>query len=156
MRPFLRSAVPALLVLTGCGAFGGGDEAPGERLRRATYPPGFNYVPEEKLRSTMWHLGAQLQQLDDLLADEPTPDPARRREVADLLDAMLRTTNALGPGGWPSNHPEIPRNVEQLRADLERARFAVNMDPPNDFFARELSTTCLRCHGQKDLDAPAR
>lgn len=34
------------------------------RLRRYTYPPDFNYIAEEQLRSTMWQLARDVRELD--------------------------------------------------------------------------------------------
>lgn len=117
-----------------------------ETIRSLTYPPHFNYIPPEKLKSTMWQLAAEIRQLEQVLAVAERGDAVPRETIAALLDRMQRSAAALGPGNVPSNHPRIADNVDRLRDDIRRARRGVDFDPPNYFWAGQLSGACRYCH----------
>ena len=57
-------------------------------LRRRTYPPDFNYITQEQLRSTMWQLAKQVRELQLLNRDPASIDQRRREEIIKLLVAM--------------------------------------------------------------------
>jgi hypothetical protein len=136
------------LVLGACVAFLGGCASDfSEELRAHTYPPDFNYIPTEKLESTMWQLAEQVDELDELLREATAGDEALQGEVAQRLAAMDQTSKALGQGGWPSNHPQVSRNVETFRLDVQNARRAVEVSPPNYFLAGSIAGACMHCHG---------
>lgn len=135
---YLTSALLVLLLSGGCGA------NVGEQVRRGTYPPNFNYIAGAELESTMGQLAAYASQLDRLLGDASTDPP--REEVARLLVEMERVSEALGPGGWPSNHPRVSHNIENFRRDIVAARRAIEEDPPNFFRARTVTDSCTDCH----------
>jgi cytochrome c553 len=118
-----------------------------ERLREHTYPPTFNYIPHERLTSTMWALADHVSRLDAVMRDTSLADEARQQQVVAELTAMDATAEALGPGDWPSNHPKVSRNIERFRADVELARHAAQMSPPNYFLAGSIAGACLNCHG---------
>lgn len=139
----LASACACALLTFGLAACNGSFS---EWIRDRTYPPDFNYIPAEKLESTMWQLASQASRLEDLL-EEPEPELLRARaEIAALLAAMEETSRALGPAGWPSNHPHISQNVDQFRKRLASARLEVERDPPGHAEARRVTTACLDCH----------
>jgi hypothetical protein len=117
--------------------------------REHTYPPDFNYIPREKLRSTMWSLAAEVTHLDRIMREAADSGRYPREEVLAVLARMEVTAGALGHEGWPSNHPRIGQNVGLLREDIQRARFQVERDPPNYFRAGALSGACTYCHGPR-------
>lgn len=142
-----RTAVPvAIAVATAAGALATAAPLACSSLREHTYPPRFNYIPKERLQSTMWRLAAQLSELDRRMR---APDAASRPsqdEVVRLLAEMERDARELGPGGWPSNHPRVSRGVEAFRDDLQAARRAASRTPPDYFLAGRVAGACLHCH----------
>jgi hypothetical protein len=146
----LRRALPALaagVAWIGC--------SPGARegLREHTYPPSFNYIPAERLQSTMWILADHAAQLDRLMRRPDEAGETLQAQVILQLTEMERSAEALGPGGWPSNHPRVSRNVDTFRQDLEAARHAAALDPPNYFLAGSVAGACVHCHAD---EAPER
>ena len=121
-------------------------EAARERLRAHTYPPSFNYIPEERLRSTMWELADHVAQLDRRMREPGSGGDDVKEQVLLELTGMQRAAAALGPGGWPSNHPEVSRNIDRFRQDLDAARHAAELDPPNYFLAGSIAGACTSCH----------
>jgi len=119
-------------------------------LRKHTYPPDFNYIPPEQLKSVMWQLAAEVRQLENAVHRAEAGEPVSPAAVAQLLDQMEQSAGQLGQGGDPSNHPRISQNVERLRADIRRARRGVGLDPPNYFWAGSLSGACRYCHAPQD------
>lgn len=137
MTQALRKAGSALVLALAIGCADGG-----ELVRSATYPPNFNYIPADRLQSTMGQLAVSAAALEQLLK-EPEPPAA---QVAEILDAMEASASTLGPGGWPSNHPRISRNVESFRRQLGTAKREVDAVPPRYAAARSLTDACTRCH----------
>jgi len=147
-RTRLRTALLALALVVGSGPLACA-ESERERLREHTYPPTFNYIPEERLRSTMWDLASHVAQLDQRLRDPQVGDEALQQQVIRELDEMQRAAAALGPGDWPSNHPQVSRNIDAFREDLAAARHAAAIQPPNYFLAGSIAGACTNCHAAK-------
>jgi hypothetical protein len=179
MRP--EAIARVLVALAAAIAWIGCSSAALERLRRHTYPPTFNYITEDQLKSTMWELASHTNQLDRLLhrseaglpasalalpeppsavarppdSVPPAGDAAPRSQaggetlqqrVVFQLTEIDRVAKALGPGDWPSNHPQVSRNVEQFRQDIEAARHAAELEPPDYLLAGSVTEVCIRCH----------
>jgi len=117
-----------------------------ERLRGHTYPPSFNYISAEQMKSTMWALAGHAEELDQLMNESSEGDEALQAQVIRLLGEMDRDAQALGPGDWPSNHPRVSRNVESFRRELRDARRTAELDPPNYFLAGSVTGACVQCH----------
>jgi hypothetical protein len=130
-----------LASLGGCGA----DLL--DRTRKHTYPPTFNYITDEQLQTTMWQLAAEVSSLDRMLAEGQVPNASGRLQVISTLTRMETVSKDLGPQDWPSNHPKVARNIGRFRADVARARRAVQVDPPSYYLAGSISGACLHCHG---------
>ena len=142
-RPAYLALAVALAV--GSGPLGCSEHAR-ERLREHTYPPSFNYIPQERLRSTMWDLAYHVTQLDQRMRDPKVGGDALQLEVIRELDEIQRAAAALGPGDWPSNHPQVSRNIDAFRNDLYAARRAAEVRPPNYFLAGSIAGACTNCH----------
>jgi hypothetical protein len=141
----LRLAFLALALVVGSVPLGCSEHAR-ERLREHTYPPSFNYIPEERLRSTMWDLAYHVAQLDQQMRGPKVGGDALQLEVIRELDEIQRAAAALGPGDWPSNHPQVSRNIDAFREDLDAARRAAAGQPPNYFLAGSIAGSCTNCH----------
>ena len=144
-RTCFRAAFLALALGVGSGPLAC-TEPERERLREHTYPPTFNYIPEERLRSTMWDLADHVAKLDRLMRDPQIGGEAVQLQVIRELDEMQRASATLGPGDWPSNHPQVSRNIEVFREDLFAARRAAALQPPNYFLAGSIAGACTNCH----------
>ena len=117
------------------------------RLRRHTYPPNFKYIDRAELRSAMWRLAADVNQLDDLMHAPGSVDDVRRRQIADLLTAMDDAARELATNGRPTNHPLIADNLEGFRRAVATARASVESGQPNYYLVGSVSGACLICHG---------
>jgi len=120
-----------------------------EQTRRRTYAPTFNYVTDAELQSSMWQLAAGVSSLERILAPERVVTAEDRLDVIRILERMNEAAAALGPEGWPSNHPRISRHIGRFREQLEHARFAVEREPPSYYLAGTISGACLACHGHE-------
>ena len=142
-RELLCRAVPLLAAAcAGLACSPGGRE----RLREHTYPPSFHYISKEQLQTTMWKLADHATQLDRLMRASRDGNEVLRAQVILQLTEMDRAAADLEPAGWPSNHPRVSRNLEGFRRDLEAARHAAELDPPNYFLAGSVSGACVHCH----------
>ena len=115
-------------------------------LRRYTYPPDFNYITPEQLRSTMWQLAGNVRELDRLARAPGAIDEARRKEIVKLLVSMESATEQLGNETRRSNHLVIDENLSTLRRDIALARKQVENDPPNYVLVGLLPGACMYCH----------
>ena len=99
----------------------------------------------------MGQLASLVSQIDLAMREPDVDTPAavgeRRDEVDRLLGQMQSVSRALGPGGWPSNHPVVGPNVERFRRELAAARRTVSFDPPSFYLAGSIAGACLHCHG---------
>jgi len=116
------------------------------RVRKHTYPPDFNYITDQQLRSTMWRLAEQVERLNDTLRLTGPISETERKALVQLLTDMETVTNDLGGQGWSSNHPEVDFNLARFQRDVVMARRSVERDPPNYFLAGSISGACLYCH----------
>jgi hypothetical protein len=115
-------------------------------LRQYTYPPEFNYITQEQLRSTMWQLAGQVRELKLLMLEPTSTNDPQRQKVVELLTTMEQTTSQLNTSGRPSNHPIIDHNLDALRRDIALARVAVEKNPPNYFLVGSVTGACVYCH----------
>lgn len=119
-----------------------------EAFRSHTYPPDFRYVPEDKLRISMWLLGHETAELRAVLADPSLSDETRRTRAELLLGGMEQTVLKIDVGNWSSNHESLEHGLEALRSDIRAAHDAVNHDPPSYYLAGSVSGACLYCHNR--------
>jgi hypothetical protein len=136
----LFAVLAALSLLSACAGFS-------SWLRRYTYPPGFNYVTSEQLRSTMWQLARDVRELDRTVRQDGAIDETRRAEILRLLASMDEVTGRLSRQGQRSNHPIIDTNLPTFKRDIDLARKAVESTPPNYTLVGLLPGACVYCHG---------
>ncbi len=120
-----------------------------ETIRKHTYPPEFNFITSEQLKSTMWQFAEQVSKLETVMADQNIPSESRRQEVVLVLRKMEKISLALGGADWPSNHPKVSRNIARFREDLAAARSAVEREPPIYYLVGSISGACAHCHQAK-------
>jgi uncharacterized membrane protein YebE (DUF533 family) len=142
-RPLAAGAFAAAVLASGCSP------GLGDTLRRHTYSPEFNYLSQEQLETTMGRFARLLTQLNAIMAADAEIDAAERERIVALLRGLEAESRALGPGGWPSNHPQITAHVGAFRRDVERARLAAEREPPNYFWAGSISAACSYCHSAR-------
>lgn len=138
-RPFRVSRMIFFLVVAFASS-GCSDMA--EMVRKLTYPPDFNYVSDEEFRSSMNRLAYQVQLLDMTLSG----DDIQQGQVKELLRNIEKTGSGLQAGDAGSNHPAMEVFIDGFMNNVERARNAVNMDPPNYYLAGRVSGACANCH----------
>lgn len=127
--------------------------------RVTTVPPDLAYMPAQRVRSAMWVIAAEIEELERLLDPaSPIAPEARRVAVREVLVRMDGAAGQLETPGRTTQHPLLNRNLETFRARLERARRAVEADPPRYFPASAIAGSCALCHGvaQARRDAPPR
>jgi hypothetical protein len=94
----------------------------------------------------MWKLADRVSKLDELVREGEPRSGVVREEAIALLADMEQISSALGLGDWPSNHPQVSRNVGAFREELAAARRALEMEPPSYFLAGSVSGACTHCH----------
>jgi hypothetical protein len=150
MRATTLIVLTTLLIALGFAASGcqqgrlswGGVEA-------STVPPDLGYIPPERVRSAMWVIAAEIEQLERQLDAPGALDPDTRREA--VRTALLRMRTAarrLSEPGRTSQHPVLNQNLPLFIERVERAIRAVELDPPSYFRASTLAGSCFLCHGE--------
>ncbi len=138
--------VVCLLLLTGLAL---GCESTRERVRATTMPPDLRYLPPEQIRTAMWVLAAEIQELERILE---TPELLERAstqsDVRARLARMRVAAETLDVPGKTTQHPVLNRNLDRFLGRLRQAERAVDRDPPNYFPASTIAGTCFVCHGQ--------
>jgi hypothetical protein len=136
----LIGAFVAIVALSGCAQFAAW-------LRQYTYPPDFNYISREQLRSTMWRLAKDMRELETTLREPGEFDEERRAQINRLLRSMEENAAHLNSSGRESNHPVIDANLPALLRDIQQARKGVESQPPNYALVGFLPGACIYCHG---------
>lgn len=138
--------VISCLVLLGLAL---GCESTRERVRATTMPPDLRYMPPEQIRTAMWVLAAEIQELERILE---TPELMARAgtqsNVRARLARMRVAAETLDVPGKTTQHPMLNRNLDRFLSRVRQAERAVDRDPPNYFPASTLAGTCFVCHGQ--------
>jgi len=128
-----------ITLLSACSDFAG-------MVRQVTYPPDFNYVSTQELRSRMQQLGYELQQLEDALAAENTQRADQQRQVVRILRDIEDIGGDLRAGDAGSNHPFLEDYMGAFLVDVRQARMGASLDPPRYYMAGRVSGGCVNCH----------
>ena len=128
----------AVFAFSGCANFSAW-------LRRYTYPPSFNYITAEQLRSTMWQLARDVRELEKTLREPGDIGEQRRAEMIRLLVSMDDKAARLNSRGRRSNHPMIDAHLPTFRQDILLARQGV--EKSNYALVGLLPGACVYCHG---------
>ncbi|MBW2282668.1 MAG: hypothetical protein JRG76_07255 [Deltaproteobacteria bacterium] len=116
-----------------------------EKVRTVTYPPDFHYITRDEIDSVMGRLAVQMVRLEARMQRDGEFRDEDRDAVVQILSEMLRLSQELKQG-TRSSHPRIHREGPRLERDIERALRAARLDPPNYYFAGEVSGACEYCH----------
>ncbi|TRY30672.1 hypothetical protein [Aliiglaciecola sp. M165] len=121
-----------------------------ESVRKVTYPPDFNYVEPEQLRSDMSQLGALMRTLEFQLADEPEQSSSRteqhRQRVVETLRSIEGIATKLQAGDAGANHPFLQDYMRDFVKTVGEARVAASLQQPRYFLAAKVSGGCTNCH----------
>lgn len=151
--PFMTRALLILMVGTSLGSCAS--------IRHVTYPPDFHYLDSQEVKSVMHEMACHLLQLQQLVVPDAgiMPDTPRRvpqDAVLAELDALERTAASLtGSSGTDvngkptrpaTNHLLIDNHIDEFMAQIQRARWLVDNDPPDYYGVGQLAGNCLACH----------
>ncbi|MBL4820730.1 MAG: hypothetical protein JKY98_07040 [Gammaproteobacteria bacterium] len=129
----------AILTVSACG-----DTA--ALVRRVTYPPDFQYVTGQELRSSMDRLAFQLQRLDQALEESNIRQANQQQEVLGILRNIERVGANLQAGEAGSNHPFLQDHMRDFVGSVSQARTAVSRNPPRYYLAGRVAGGCVNCH----------
>ncbi|MDA1371693.1 MAG: hypothetical protein O2971_13160 [Proteobacteria bacterium] len=115
-------------------------------VRQVTYPPDFNYVSTQELRSSMQRLGFQLQQLDEALAEDSFQRIDQQQQVLGILRDIEDIGSNLRAGDAGSNHPFLQDYMSAFLVDVRQARMGASLNPPHYYMAGRVSGGCVNCH----------
>jgi hypothetical protein len=119
-----------------------------EPIREMTYPPDFSYLPEDRLRSSMWILAGEIHHLDELLRSAPDESNADlQQEVQRTLQRLAVAVEQIDRPGRSTQHPALNQHLGRFAHRIELAQRSADRTPPNYFQASALSGSCFLCHG---------
>ncbi len=129
-------------VLQGCGAMFG-------PVRATPFPPDLTYIPKHRIQTAMWVLAAEIQELERVLMLRLEGERDSHREAAiSAIQRMKVAARTLDEPGRSSQHPALNRNLNAFIGRLDRAKRALDRDPPDFFPASTIVGSCYLCHGQ--------
>lgn len=129
-------------------------ETPIGPFRATTFPPDLSYLPPAQIRTSMWVLAAEIQELENLLiARQEGNGRAQRHETRAVLERMRVAAQALDQPGRSSQHPVLNENLELFLNRIERAKRALDRDPPDYYPASTIAGSCYLCHGRSEAVA---
>lgn len=146
----LASIVAFTLLLSGCA-----------QIRLLTYPAEFTWIGNAELTSTMQDMAISMGKLTELANEASNSNDAsgssqRQDSVLGELDRLEKlagaflgsssksnTENATLPA---TNHLLIDDHIEDFLADITRAKFLAEDNPPNYFAVGQLTGSCNGCH----------
>lgn len=117
-----------------------------KEIRQATYPPDFSYLNSGDITSAMHALAFHTKEINKSISDKKMSDTARQKVVIEQLKEMEKVAGTLGNTTRGTSHWMISDNLDQFRFSLERARVGAAHNPPNYFWAGEITGSCMSCH----------
>ena len=150
MKPNMLRTIAVLTMFTASGLAVGGcqTDTPFGPLEISSTPPNFRYMPPETIRSAMWVLAAEVEELERLLNSSPPSDsPVLSGAVIGTLDRMRAAAESLEQDGRSTQHPVLNRNLDLFIGRLKRAKRTAERTPPNYFLASSIAGSCFVCHG---------
>lgn len=148
MSPFRVETGILLILLTSVLCLGCLAKTPAGPIRVSMSAPDLENLPPERVRTTMWVLAAEIQLLERLLTDPAeTESESKRAAVASTLLRMRVAAQTLDTPGRSTQHPALNQNLEFFLGRLDRAKRALDRNPPNYFSASTIAGSCFVCHG---------
>lgn len=119
-------------------------------MRKVTYPPDFEYVTQDTLRSDMGKLSQQMLLLDNalIMQTEQGEDASeiQRTKVLSALQNMAEIASKLKAGEAGANHPFMQDYMQNFAAKIDKAKVAASLAQPRYYFAGQVSGGCTNCH----------
>ena len=115
-------------------------------VRKATYPPGFVYLDNKQVHSSMQKMAISIDKIHQLLDTATITSDGRKSGVIEELDKIKQATDGLAASGIVSNHRVITDNIGAFRQELRMARQAVDTSAPDYTPTSKLVAQCLDCH----------
>jgi hypothetical protein len=140
MHPRRLISIGIVLGLAACSG------KPLEQVRRAAYPPSFEYIEREEVRQEMRAIVRSVRRLDVALRSSTLEGEALRAEVVAELALMEQAISRLEPAGTRSNHPLIDANLGAFQTDVRAARETAERSPPSYYLAGAVAGACAYCH----------
>ncbi len=131
-------------------------------MEASSVPPDLEYIEPERVRSAMWVIAAEIENLEQQLETAPSAEPAARREaIRSTLVRMRAAARNLSEPGRTTQHPVLNQHLPLFIERIDHAIRAVDHDPPSYFRASTLAGSCFLCHGEgvarrEAPDAPGR
>ena len=145
------NAIAVFLVLAATSFAAGGcqTDTPLGPLSISSVPPDLRYMPPETIRSAMWVLAAEIEELEQLLEGSRKMDSvARSGAIVGTLQRMQAAAKSLEQPGRSTQHPVLNRNLDTFVSRVNRAKRAAERSPPNYFLASSVAGSCFICHGK--------
>ena len=116
------------------------------QIRKVTYPPDYVYLEQKQVKTEMALLGFYVRQMNEILSQADEDVSQKQSQVLELLSLMDKTANSVSAGNKNTNHLFLDEHMDEFKSDLYAAIRAVRQNPPNYFFAGEISGSCIACH----------
>ena len=142
----IKNALFLLAALLGLAAC---QNSPLETVRKVTYPPDFNYISQDKLKTTMQTFAWYTTLLDNTLRDSAQVSAEQRLQAVRILEKMEKLSRNLGSESLSSNHAVVSNNIDRFRQNIIEARKGLLQEPPNYYVVGAVSGYCLDCHIQR-------
>jgi hypothetical protein len=144
--PLLRDRRPALLALCFGVVTLAAIAAGCAELRSVTSPPDFRQLQGSDIRSAMRSMAVHVRSLDDALRDAELEEEEKQARVLAALDGISQAAGALRPAGTTLSHTMLDERLPQFLRDVEGARAAAAVSPPQYFLAGSVAGSCMACH----------
>ncbi|WP_244887054.1 hypothetical protein [Alteromonas lipolytica] len=119
-------------------------------VRKVTYPPDFNYLEPQDIKSEMARMAGQIRLLDLALEPVDAADPAaaerQQQQVMAALDNIEAIASGLQSTNGGSNHPYMQDFMRDFVAKVDKARGAASLAEPRYYFAGKVAGGCAVCH----------
>lgn len=107
-------------------------------------------VSRGDVKTRMRQLATRVEELESIMWSDTALEPEDHGRVALLLKQMSDIALSLEP----VEHPDLARLLPKLQRDLTRALGASSLDPPNYYYAGEVSGACTYCHESRHDRGP--
>jgi hypothetical protein len=112
--------------------------------------PPLQEVSRGDVRTRMRQLATRVEELESIMWSDTALEPEDHARVALLLKQMSDIALSLEP----IEHPDLARLLPKLQRDPSRALGASSLDPPNYYYAGEVSGACTYCHESRHDRGP--